>query len=354
MATAIVGGKKNIILLDEPAQNLHPIMQSLVFRKITEKLKESESQAFIITHSPQMLSSSIYYLSPSENISDRHDKSSENEVLSLSTEKKEELKVSIWYARGTEKGTQYLNVEKELLQLMTYTDEPNHLMIRRFAEFASLFFARGVVFVEGPTDKIVISLVNGRLSEEAGKENWSRHNVEVITAGGKTNFKPLELCEDLGIPYVVLSDCDALMECTQSSNIGQIPVIFSFLIQEKKINDEAVKQLADSCRQVKLETSKTAFYLGSEKWDEAQNYAKDINFFVFPTDIEGMVLLPLDKLAKPMENFYKWCKYKYYKDEYAGNKDILKELEDMSLDDIKKRFCEMEDYVEKKLINKIN
>jgi predicted ATP-dependent endonuclease of OLD family len=73
------------------------------------------------------------------------------------------------------------------------------------AERAELFLSRAVLLVEGRTEKIALPFVFSRLGYDADREA-----VAVVDCAGKGNI-PLfaEICNECGIPYVVLHDRDA-------------------------------------------------------------------------------------------------------------------------------------------------
>ena len=85
----------------------------------------------------------------------------------------------------------------------------NRESFRAFAEFdaerAELFLARAALLVEGRTEKLAFPFVFSALGYDPDREG-----VAVVDCGGKGN-QPLfaRICNECGIPYVVVHDRDA-------------------------------------------------------------------------------------------------------------------------------------------------
>ncbi|MCG3205528.1 MAG: DNA replication and repair protein RecF [Elusimicrobia bacterium] len=78
-----------------------------------------------------------------------------------------------------------------------------------------MLFARGVIFVEGPQDRIAYEMA------ELGMELSLRENgISIITAGGKDTFRPyVEFCERLQIPWAILFDANAYIDGSSSCGV---------------------------------------------------------------------------------------------------------------------------------------
>ncbi|WP_322798971.1 AAA family ATPase, partial [Thermoflexus sp.] len=111
--SAMIAEEGRVLVLDEPALNLHPTLQ----RRILKRLRERKGQTILITHSP--------YMVPVEDVED---------LRRIVRFQKEEGATRV-YTLGT--------VEEEQKLLMT---------LRRSTDMASLLFARGVILTEGETE----------------------------------------------------------------------------------------------------------------------------------------------------------------------------------------------------------
>jgi predicted ATP-dependent endonuclease of OLD family len=85
----------------------------------------------------------------------------------------------------------------------------NRESFRAFAEFdaerAELFLARAALLLEGRTEKLAFPFVFAALGLDADRES-----IAIVDCGGKGNL-PLyaRICNECGIPYVVVHDRDA-------------------------------------------------------------------------------------------------------------------------------------------------
>ncbi len=162
--------KGAVFAIEEPEAFLHP-QKARYFASVLRSLTKNGNQVFLTTHSPVFVQI--------------HDPES----------------VAI-VRRTTEAGTKVQQAsqvelaedERKALRLMTEFDSQRN----------ELFFARGVMFVEGNTEKVALPLVFRALGIDINKEN-----ISVIECGGKTKI-PLfvRVARALGIPYVVLADRD--------------------------------------------------------------------------------------------------------------------------------------------------
>jgi len=189
LITHIVAHKEKIILVDHPELHLHPHAE----RNLANLIDDSEDiHIFLITHSP-------YFI----NIDQRHkifrfvQKNSQTEVHSMLPEHLTEM--------------DYLKLE-QLLDI----------------DSKELFFARKVLFVEGPTEYGAIPVF-----AKAQKYSFDKNGVSIVDVGGKSNLDIFaRLCEGYHIPYLILADGDA-KEMLNKINIPSKSKKFRFNILSK-------------------------------------------------------------------------------------------------------------------------
>jgi predicted ATP-dependent endonuclease of OLD family len=79
-----------------------------------------------------------------------------------------------------------------------------------------LLFSRGIVFVEGPSDRLIFEM--GAIAEGF---NLSELGISIIDVGGKGSHLPyITLCAALQVPWVVLFDSDAYVD--QAGTVGNV------------------------------------------------------------------------------------------------------------------------------------
>ena len=114
------------------------------------------------------------------------------------------------------------------------SDESFRALAEFDAERAELFLSRAALLVEGVTEKLVFPFVFDRLGYEPDREA-----IAILETGGKANM-PLyaRICNECGIPYVVVHDRDAPR--------GQRPN------ESERITNAAIREIAGKGRVVQL------------------------------------------------------------------------------------------------------
>ena len=158
-----------IFAIEEPEVYLHPQKQRY-FSNILTRLSEN-NQVIITTHSPAFVR--IY--EPEDVCLVRRDKL--NGTTARVCEKKKIIKT-----------------EKEALKIENYFDNQRN----------ELLFAKGVVLVEGATEKFAFPYA----SRKAGID-IDKHGISIIECGGKGNLLMFaKVADAFEIPYVVVADDD--------------------------------------------------------------------------------------------------------------------------------------------------
>jgi predicted ATPase len=156
-----------VLLIEEPELYLSPGAQRRLSRAL-RRLSESGNQVLYSTHTPAF----------------------------LSVDRLDELAL---VRHDPTEGT----------RLMQPSPLPEEQSFRALAEFdnerAEIFLARAALLVEGRTEKLAFPFVFEALGYDVDREG-----VAVIECGGKSNI-PLfaRVCNECGIPYVVVHDRDA-------------------------------------------------------------------------------------------------------------------------------------------------
>lgn len=270
LLTAIIGQEGKVILLDEPAVNLHPILQRKILEKIEKQIvKKKKNQVIIITHSP-------YLINP-ESIN------------------------RVWRMYSTQLGSGFVNVGKTLGTLGK-KDRISILKNLQYSDVRSIFFSKGVVLVEGPSDKLVIERVDRHLSSKNMGSNLTENDWYVLEMNGKHSFRTyLNMAKKLTIQYIAVMDYDALMKCDKGEKIDNENVPISAIPQSlyltKQLSTEQINQLKELSKS--LENS----WYPHSKYHVLDKLAKDNHVFVFTKDLEGVLQTQISKKeSKPLKN----------------------------------------------------
>ncbi len=266
--SAIIAGNNNkLIILDEPAQNLHPILQHKILIEIEKYNKDNNNQFFIITHSPDLV------------------KIDEKSIK------------NIFIFRQKDKAT------------IIYKFEPGDLDKNKFykyEELKRLFFVKGVILVEGFSEEILMNRLirNNEFFENCVKNESDNKNskntvnlgdIEVVNMegiGSLINY--INIIDKLELNYVIIIDEDIFDEKNKKNALNNLG---SFL----KTNDPNLKTNDPKKMKTILENRHNVF-------------------FQSPSNFEKYVEEDLKKYfeASKYEN---WCKGKFNSDSSECNKN---------------------------------
>jgi hypothetical protein len=166
LSTIIAGEKGLVVLLDEPALNLHPTMQTNLLRAIQQ---QRTNQFLLATHAPALV--------PADKIT-----SVSRFFLDQGSTRRAAL----------QEGIDGLDRLKALL--------------RRSTDARALLFSKGVILVEGDTELAALSLW------------WSleRESIAIYPVDGKGNFALMvRLLRHFGVPWAALCDGDTIKDKQQ-------------------------------------------------------------------------------------------------------------------------------------------
>lgn len=158
-----------IFAIEEPEVYLHPQKQRY-FSTILSRLS-GQNQVFITTHSPTF----IRLYEPGNVCLIRRNNADGTTAKLCERE-------------------QIVKTEKEALKLENYFDNQRNEM----------FFAKGVIFVEGATEKFAFPYAGRKMDVDI-----DRYGISVVECGGKGNLLTFaKVATAFGIPYVVVADED--------------------------------------------------------------------------------------------------------------------------------------------------
>jgi len=158
-----------IFAIEEPEVFLHPQKQRY-FSNILTKLSDN-NQIFITTHSPTF----VRLYKPEEVCLIRRNKDFGTTAIICDKEK-------------------IIDTEKKALQIENYFDNQRN----------ELFFAKGIVFVEGATEKFTFPYVSMH-----SQIDIDRYGISIIECGGKGNLLTFaKVANAFDIPYIVVADDD--------------------------------------------------------------------------------------------------------------------------------------------------
>lgn len=278
LLTALIGHKNKIILLDEPALNLHPILQKRILRIINAVISENSNQIITITHSPYLVDA-------------------------------DDLR-NIWKLTYGHEGTKVINLAKAI-ERTPENEQKKVIKELRKSDIRAILFQHGVILVEGPSDKVVIEKIDSYLSVKNSGAHIEDNEWSVLDVGGKDSAPLIvNLLKNLEIPYVVVLDYDALMRCqkkikTSDGEILTSSVPYYISLTNRLTNDELslLKNLQGKTQHIanNNELEKYLWYQQSEL-SNLIKLANSRNIFVFTSDLEGVLQSPTTKKeSKPLK-----------------------------------------------------
>ncbi len=192
--TTLIGQKNRILLLDEPASSLHPDRQKAIQTLMHKIAEEGRNQIIIITHSPFL--TDPYGREP----------------------------LLRFFANET--GTKVVDVE----QILSENEKAGTTM--QNVDVRSMMFQMGVIIVEGLSDKMVIESTDKIMTEMGDGPDIEGNEWAVLEGGGKYEACWLSyLAKEMGIPYIVIVDRDALMRCEKKISMEDKKVLASPVVR---------------------------------------------------------------------------------------------------------------------------
>jgi predicted ATP-dependent endonuclease of OLD family len=260
----IIGEDGKILLLDEPELHLHPTMQKKIQNLLVESKEKRNNQIILITHSP--------YLTPLDELT------------------------NTWRFFMTEGGTSTHNVVNIFSQLKE-ADQKNLLLKFRKPEVRSVLFSKGVILVEGISDKLTVEQVDRYLSSKKIGANLDENEWPILDIDGKKNLRSyMALCKMLGVKAIAILDIDALMHIEHEVEINgkkvKTSTVFSTLLREE----------GEYISDIEVLVEKDSDWYSTDKLELMRNFALKRGIFVFTKDLEGVLESKnTDKRKKPLK-----------------------------------------------------
>jgi energy-coupling factor transporter ATP-binding protein EcfA2 len=267
LLTAVIGESERTLLLDEPELHLHPTMQKRILNLLSEFGTKDRNQIVLITHSPYLVSA--------------------------------EGKKSTWRFTASPKGTKVHNIGKALSELQRQEKGKFDLKLST-PDVRSILFSRGVILVEGLSDKITVEQIDRFLSAKEKGANLDENEWSVLDIDGKPNL-PLfiKLFCMLDIPSLAVLDDDALMckDHTIELISREIKTSVIFFALQRTGQLEGSQSNAD----LLSEAPNSQCYTKAH-FEDLKTLSSSKGIFVFSSDLEGVMQLPkTSNKRKPMQ-----------------------------------------------------
>ncbi|MCJ7601914.1 MAG: ATP-dependent endonuclease [Desulfobulbaceae bacterium] len=192
------------LLIEEPELYLHPHAQKALSANLREIARAPHHQVFLSSHSPQFIDMSAY------------------------------RDIAIVEKTDSNVGSCVRQSNAVLFDGETNVDRKRRFNLGYWInpERAELFFARKVVFVEGPTEKVVLPY----LAEKLGVFDVG---ISIVDCGSKFNLSVyMELAGSFGIQHAVLHDEDPIAEGLEGEKLESATRTFAL---NQEINELSKK-----------------------------------------------------------------------------------------------------------------
>lgn len=176
----------NILFIEEPEAHLHPQMQE-VFIRLVSNLLDTGSQLIITTHSSHVLS--------------------ERKLKSLRYFKRIDTRVT---CNDISKWAEKLKEH----DIKAYTTVSNYVQLR----ISDLFFADCAILVEGAAERLLLPK-----AIQSSCPNLSSVHYTIIEVGGTYARHIIPLLEEIGLPSIVITDIDSIEDKQHGKKVEPDP-----------------------------------------------------------------------------------------------------------------------------------
>lgn len=174
LLTTAYGVKNSVVMLDEPAVNLHPPMMRAIMRHIENS--KNENQFIIITHSPELLRYELF-----------------------------EASGQVHYV----KKLNHVSYIKSLSGDLKTAFEENRRKFRHQIDMR-IFFGKCIILTEGESDKNLLTGIAQFFEDNDKTLNLNTQDIIIVSVGGKPNFpKYRQYLDAYEINHIILADNDA-------------------------------------------------------------------------------------------------------------------------------------------------
>ncbi len=198
LSTVLDESEGRVVLLDEPASNLHPGMQ----HKLVEVLHTVPGQVIVVTHSAHMLPTVAEDFRKVRRMQKDSKGTRIGELGNSAYLESEKIEKEQKNSKGTRIG--------ELGNSAYPEPEKIDKELNRSSDVAGLLFASGVILVEGETE---IGVLNEWFPKSiAGQgRTFADLNLVLYSVGGKDSFLfYIHFLTAFGVPWAIICDGDAL------------------------------------------------------------------------------------------------------------------------------------------------
>lgn len=254
--------KINLISIEEPETYMHPQMQELFIKNISDaihelllaKNKKVNSQLIITTHSSHILNSKIHSGNSFDNINYVYEKQGSAAVAVLNNA-----------AVMEEKGPETKKSENEEKKIIA---EFNFLKKHIKYKISEMFFSDAIIFVEGITEETVLPFYIEQ------REGLNKHYISIFNINGAYGLVYHNLIKTLKVPTLIITDLD---------------------INEKKVEGDDKEKKREKNVQItdltgKITTNQTIrhFYNGNEDISKIKDFVIDENIYLaYQGEING-------------------------------------------------------------------
>lgn len=278
LLTSLTGLRNKIILLDEPAANLHPMSQKKIIQIFKDAITKQQNQIIIITHSP-------YMINPDD---------TEN----------------IWKISPTQMGTKVINLKKTM-ESLEIKEEKKIVQQFRNPEIRSILFSQGVILVEGPSDKVVLEKIDRHISENnQNGPNLEEKEWSILDVNGKDSMVLfINMLSRLNVPHIAVFDYDALMRCEKKIKFDDKEIRTSsvpyYIYATSHLSTSEIillQKLEKSIKKTINHKGNEELWYDKEKLSILTKLAKSHKMIVLTKDLEGILQNPVTaKDRKPLQ-----------------------------------------------------
>ncbi|MDG6999588.1 MAG: ATP-binding protein [Nitrososphaerota archaeon] len=206
LITSAIGMRNSIQLLDEPAQNMHPIYQRKMLELIISSVQEYGNQVILITHSPYLIDINSFK--------------------------------GVWRFDKDQNGTSVFCLWK-ILDGIDSSSKQKAWQELNNVDIRSLIFSRGVVYVEGLTDKVVLEGLENKLEAQGRGAGLGKYQWEFTSMNGKDHLPTLvKFAKSVKLAYAALLDLNGLSHAKKL--VSEIKNIKLDAVTSDHIREEAI------------------------------------------------------------------------------------------------------------------
>lgn len=202
LSAVLAGSNGQVVLLDEPALNLHPTMQTTLLNELQALANQPEdegNQFLVSTHTPTLISPDAIERVSRFTLQDGH-------VIRHALNARPYRENA--YVNQAQRN------QSDMLKLQQH--------LRRNLAARALLFSRAVILVEGETELGALPMWFPHLAHQ---------DIVLYSVGGKGEFiSPLKLVQHFAIPWAIIGDGEVLWdlkEQKQSTALNHIDSIFA-------------------------------------------------------------------------------------------------------------------------------